>query len=118
MMSIHLICHRDQKNKLIGLKHIGNFVYTSESWLLDVDTAQDLVEGWIYLHATKSSPSEMGGKILEVALTNAQNGEPRYTIKFAASRDAVDRAWRGHDHQRAWTGGLVPADLEHESLGI
>jgi hypothetical protein len=72
--------------------------------------------GWVYFHPTKRKPSEFGGRILALAQGERIGAAvPTGTVfTLEARREGQGQKWRGKDHGRAWTGGVVPATLRHE----
>jgi hypothetical protein len=116
--AIHFICKREG----IGRKNLGRVsgrahVWRSGFWDLPLKEAQALVGGWVYLHETKSDPADFGGLVVN-ALPYKHEGvvhQDRVMLIFEARTAARGVAWRGMDHSRAWTSGLVEADLPHES---
>lgn len=115
--AIHLVCMR-RGLSFDGLKLIDprSLLYRSDSWELLPSEAEQMLGGWVYLHAEKTGSSEFGGKIHRVDLL--QNGismrQPIFGIVFRVRREARHRTWRGHHNKPAWSGGLVPLALPHE----
>ena len=99
-----------------GLKHIGGGKYRSCCWVLSRDQAQSLVGGWIYLHETKTQPSEFGGKVVSVEPGVWENApdQDRVAIIFQVAPEAQGQAWRGSDYSMAYTSGLIQPSFEHE----
>src|SRR5689334_4789757 len=117
MSAIHIICHRDETGQLKGLSRIPSSKphYISECWDINDKEASQLLGGWVYFHATKKKPSEFGGRILEVAVGKREGAAIPLGIVFTleAHREGRGQKWRGQDHGRAWTGGVVAATLHH-----
>ena len=118
MKAIHIICHRDESGQLQGLSRIPGTqpYYQSECWDISDDEATQLVGGWVYFHPTKKKPSEFGGRILGTAVgVRTGAATPRgIVLTLEARREGRGQKWRGQDHGRAWTGGLVEPTLDHE----
>jgi hypothetical protein len=114
--AIHIICQRDNASRLKGLSHIGGAHYTSECWAINDTEAQELLGGWVYFHPSKSRRSEFGGVILAVeeGLRPGAATPIGITFTIEARREAHGQTWRGQDHRRAWTGGVVADSLPHE----
>jgi len=93
-------------------------IYESCCWAFrPTDDIESLVGGWIYLHpVSKNSPSEFGGVIREVHLTQREGVaiEDGYILVIEAREEGRDQAWRGANHGMAWTGGVIEASLPHE----
>jgi hypothetical protein len=118
MRAIHIICHREGT----GLKNLVRSamekdVYTSGCWALpaDVDPAA-LIGGWIYLHPQKNAPSEIGGIVGSFSSCEREDTAivEGTAFTFLAKKEGRGQKWRGADHDRAWTGGLVGASYDHE----
>ena len=91
--------------------------WCSGYWDLSEDQARALVGGWLYLHETKKSPSYYGGQISDFKVENRSGVAHTARIGLIFKPDlrlCKGRIWRGQDHTRAWTGGLVEADLLYE----
>jgi hypothetical protein len=115
--SLHLICKPNGGAIAEGLSIIAKpAIYSSESWEIDPETAKRLINGWIYLHVTKSNPSYFGGRILRVepGAGRTAAGAPETKFIFEASPQARGQHWRGAAHGMAWWSGPVPANLPHE----
>lgn len=115
MNAIHFTCDRDVNGGLSNLtydKESGT--YRSGFWNITVDQAESLVGGWVYLHQTKATTSQFGGKILSFEQVTVDGPAPAERIVFVLtpSHDGRGQKWRGK--QRAWTGGVVEASLPHE----
>lgn len=78
-----------------------------------------LIGGWIYLHPDgKTDPSQFGGVILSFTPCERREGAAReqgLAFTFEARKEGRNQAWRGANHDMAWTSGLVDAALPHES---
>jgi hypothetical protein len=117
--AIHIICRRDDGQNLNGLTLVdsGRRLYRSCCWDIVPQEAADLSGGWLYLHPTKAMSSEFGGRIVSVeqVLDEAPVAhQERVALIFEARIEARNQTWRGMDHGRAWTGGVVAASLKHE----
>src|ERR1700712_801492 len=115
--AIHLICghnDRDQPNNMTF--DIKARAFWSGNWSFSKAEAEALVGGWIYLHVSKAEPSYYGGPVLEFGWVRTADvaHEDRIRFRFQPSFIARGLAWRGQDHGRAWTGGLVDATQVHE----
>ena len=115
--AIHLICKRITTGSLDGLSLVTKpDLFRSISWGLTEDEVAALVDGWLYLHETKATPSQIGGRIerIEPSGLLTKLGKPEFAIVFRSTRPSRQQKWRGAAHGMAWTGGLVEADLPHE----
>jgi hypothetical protein len=104
MGSIHLVC-RDRLN----LNRAATpDAWESGFWDIPKDQAAQLVGGMIYLHQKKSDRSYFGGRIdgFQEVETNLAHGG-RIVFAFTFSGEARDARWRGGDHPRAWSSGVV-----------
>jgi hypothetical protein len=116
--AIHIICHRDERGQLKGLSCVpgSRSCHLSECWDLNDREASELRGGWVYFHATKKKRSEFGGRILDTAIGERKGAAIPLGIVFTleARREGHGQSWRGQDHGRAWTGGVVENSLPHE----
>ncbi|WP_293680147.1 hypothetical protein [uncultured Phenylobacterium sp.] len=114
MQAIHLVCRREGA-LLKNLSPIDPVRgrYRSGFWNLGRETAQALVGGWVYLHETKARRSAFGGKVLRWREV-LYRGERLVEFDLQYTPNVREQKWRGEAHGRAWTGGLVVADLAHE----
>ncbi len=115
--AIHLICGHDERGQPDNMRfdHQSR-AFWSGNWNLSEDEARRLVDGWIYLHVTKVEPSYYGGLVREferVTITGVARKD-RIRFRFEPSSVAKGLRWRGQDHARAWTGGLVDLAQDHE----
>jgi hypothetical protein len=119
MSAIHLICRRDANGDLNYLSHDGGTIYRSGRWDINQHEAAELLNGWLYLHPTKKDPSEFGGRITAFEVVERTGNPHPIGIVFTleARREAREQRWRGQDHGRAWTGGVVENSLPHEMEG-
>jgi hypothetical protein len=103
MFSIHFIC-RDRAN----LRPVKPPVYDSGDWDVTPEDGARLVGGMIYLHQTKAALSYFGGKIESYSTTETDNSHRlRIVFRFTFMREGQGAKWRGADHDRAWTSGVV-----------
>lgn len=119
IQAVHLICTpTNTPEGWLYLDHPekGSPRYRSGFWFFKQDDARSLVGGWLYLHEKKRMLSGFGGKIVGFEVTQFEGGE-RVVFEVEASRYGRKQKWRGLDHGRAWTGGLVDVDLPHEIEG-
>jgi hypothetical protein len=106
---VHLKCEREGATwKGLITVDPKRHIYESTAWRFDLEKAQQLVGGWIYLHTAKAEPSGFGGKVLLVRQF-FDEAEPtnRIAIQFEAAQDARDVEWAGADHDMAWTSGII-----------
>ena len=115
--AIHLKCvHDDRRQPRNLIYDPGAKAFWSGNWTLSDKEAEALVGGWIYFHVTKAEPSYYGGLIYEhtrVKISGVAR-QDRIKFRFQPSSAARGLRWRGQDHTRAWTGGLVEAAQAHE----
>jgi hypothetical protein len=121
MKAVHLVCRRGRNGSLEGMTVVEakSRLCESNCWAFrDVDRPEQLVGGWVYFHPTKGSPSEFGGVVEDVrpALRADKAQKEGYTIFLTSRPEGKGQRWRGADHQRAWTGGIVDASLPHERV--
>jgi hypothetical protein len=103
MASIHFIC-RDRAN----LHPVGHPIYDSGDWDITVEDAARLTGGMIFLHQAKAQLSYFGGVIESHRLTETGNAHSqRVVFRFTFVPEGKDVKWRGADHDRAWTSGIV-----------
>ena len=103
MSSIHFIC-RDRAN----LHPVNPPVYESGDWDVTPEDADKLVVGMIYLHQTKAALSYFGGKITSYRMTETDNlHRRRIVFTFTSMPEAKGVKWRGTNHSRAWTSGVI-----------
>ena len=113
MKAMHLLCERvDGRFKLVD--DLGRGRFRSAAWLRWGFDYEDLVGGWVYFHPNgKKGPSTFGGVVVGVEPVRYDD-KPRFALVFDERQEAIGKAWRGHAHRNAWTGGLVDASLAHE----
>ncbi len=118
MKAIHLICRREEDGHLKGLSLISKGTFESCCWALgDVQDAQSLIGGWVYLHPNgKSHRSEFGGVVRAVRPAGREGTAIKDGFAFVIEvrREGRDQKWRGAAHRMAWTGGIAGAHLPHE----
>ncbi|HMK89927.1 MAG TPA: hypothetical protein VK446_09900 [Methylocystis sp.] len=117
MQAIHIICHAEGSGHQNLWRLDDPALYRSACWPFpNFRDLQPLIGGWIYLHELKSEPSYLGGVIQKIESCERHEAriENGYAFIFRADDAAKNRPWRGQAHDRAWTGGLVQANFEHE----
>ncbi|MEE3501652.1 hypothetical protein [Acidiphilium acidophilum] len=118
MLAVHLLCGRDNQGNLRNLTFDDAAAeFRSGNWDISEKNAELLVGGWIYLHPTKSSPSELGGVILgfEPITDESLKRSNRIVFIVREQPEARGRQWRGKAHGPAHSSGLVGADFPHET---
>ncbi len=99
MLAIHFICGRDERGRP------RNFILDSETatfrsgnWNISEKNAGLLVGGWIYLHSTKSSLSELGGIIYGFEPITDHSLKRSNRIVFLAREQSAGKGqrWRGN----------------------
>ena len=117
MLAIHLICRRDSHGLMRNLMPIApqKGHYRSGYWDLSREDAEALVGGWLYLHGKRSEPSAFGGRVLSWRTVKHEASE-RIEFYIAFAPPVRGQRWRGLTDAMAWSGGLVPADLDHERV--
>jgi hypothetical protein len=113
--AIHLINRRDGAS-LLGLTRWNGHPNSFRSccWRIGDEEAAALIGGWVYFHESKSKPSRFGGLILGFEPGEGDMAE-RKIILFQVDNLARQQNWRGADHDMGMWGGLVEADLPHET---
>jgi hypothetical protein len=120
MWAIHIKCEPEGIG-LKGMTQIGGGLYRSEAWPFTEGEANLLLArapegGWVYFHPTKAETSVFGGVCLRVEKVQVEDAaiEDRVVFEFRARHEGRGNAWRGQDHMRAWTGGIIEPTLPHE----
>jgi hypothetical protein len=113
MKAIHIVCRG-----FLGLRCIDpkKKMYHSECWAFSERDARSLVGAWIYFHEKKSDSSGFGGVVLgfEPCSRKPAAVAHGYAFIIQARQDGFGEPWRGANHQRAWTSGIIDASLRHE----
>src|SRR5882672_7397827 len=113
MASIHFVCEG-----ALNVRPLKHPVYESGNWDVTEEEARQVVGGTLYLHRTKAQRSYFGGDIQSFRIVETDRAHEERVIFTVRSRvEAKDVAWRGKDHGRAWTGGVVDDeddDDEHQ----
>jgi hypothetical protein len=117
--AIHIICHREGTGlKNLVRSEVEKGIYTSGCWALHrEDDPAELVGGWLYLHPHKNSRSEIGGIVRSCGGCKREDAanEDGIAFTFEVRKEGRGQASRGADYDRAWTGGIVAANYDHES---
>lgn len=117
--SIHLKCVKLANGQAMNVSHIeGTSNFISGYWLLNDREAEELIGGWLYLHENKAVRSYRGGRISgykHEIRTDVVN-QDRIGLIFRPMVEAIGISWRGQQHDMAWTGGPVEANLAHEMI--
>jgi len=120
MWAVHIKCEPEGIG-LRGMTQIGGGLYRSEALPFTAGEAKTFLAraqegGWVYFHPTKAGTSVFGGVCLHVEKVQVDDAaiEDRLVFEFRARREGSGNAWRGRDHMRAWTGGIVEPTLPHE----
>jgi hypothetical protein len=99
-------------------------LFTSCCWDFDLEEAQGLIGGLIYLHDTKADNSFMGGIVVNVQPLDLNIGNEyfdptkqkvpsrsnRVWIEFESTHEGKGVAWNGQDYAMAWTSGIIDVD--------
>ncbi len=115
--AIHFICRPNVQGQPSNVTFEDlEKAFWSGYWDISEEEAKALVGGWIYLHPAKREPSYYGGQISDWRKVKRQDvaHEDRIALRFRPAVQAKGQKWRGHDHPRSWTSGLLDADLVHE----
>ncbi len=118
MRAIHFICGRDDG---VSLNHLHfdkqSKSFRSGQWNISEDDAKALVGGWVYLHPTKASKSEFGGRVVgfEPVIDDTLAHSARIVLIVQKRHEGAGQMWRGKDHTMAHKGDLVEANLPHET---
>ncbi|MFB1485399.1 hypothetical protein [Corallococcus sp. RDP092CA] len=105
MASVHLKCQRER-----NLHTVAHPIYDSGYWDFTPEEAAQLVGGTLYLHETKAERSYFGGTVLSYEVVNVPEKahSQRIMFRIRSTAEAKNKAWRGANHGRAWTGGILP----------
>ncbi|NOK17642.1 hypothetical protein [Corallococcus carmarthensis] len=105
MASTHIKCARE-----LNLHAVKPPIYNSGYWDFSPEEAAQLVGGTIYLHETKGKRSYFGGTVLsyEVVEVPEKANAKRIMFRIHSTAEAKNKEWRGTNHVRAWTGGILP----------
>ena len=104
-IAAHLIC-RDHD----GVKKVeGEASYTSGSWVIPRDVANQLVGGRLYLHETKKQCSYFGGQVTGFFESQRDEGaiSAGVTFQLISDKGGKGKLWQGRDHGMAWFSDLV-----------
>jgi len=106
MKNLHLINKRDGVSLL-------NLTFDKEAkrhktgnWKFDMEEAQSLVGGKIFLHETKAEKSIIGGTVFSA---EPSPEEGRVIFTFESDSEGKNKKWSGPDHAMAWTSGIIDA---------
>lgn len=118
--AIHFICRRGLDLPENVTQDPTTREFTSGYWDISDQDAGALIGGWLYLHERKADPSYFGGPIHGFVHTPRPDvaHTDRIGLRFRPSQFGKGQIWRGQDHIRAWTSGLIPADLKHETSDV
>ena len=129
MKVLHIIKKMDKEtNRPLGLTQIQPKVnrYMSCCWDFDIEEMKQLIGGMIFFHKTKTEPSYLGGKVLNVhpitmdkdydgpyyqpKLEDIDKRSDRMMFEFEITLDSRDVKWRGKDHTMSYVGGIVEVE--------
>ena len=129
MKVLHIIKKMDKEtNRPLGLTQIQPKVnrYMSCCWDFDIEEMKELIGGMIFFHKTKTEPSYLGGKVLNVhpikmdkdydgpyyqpKLEDIDKRSDRMMFEFEITLDSRDVKWRGKDHTMSYVGGIVEVE--------
>ena len=117
-----------ETNRPLGLTQIQPKInkYMSCCWDFDIEEMKQLIGGMIFFHKTKTEPSYLGGKVLDVhpitmdkdydgpyyqpKLEDIDKRSDRMMFEFEITIDSRDVKWRGKDHMMSYFGGIVEVD--------
>lgn len=104
MPRLHLICRQE-----LNLTKVAHMVYASGNWDMSPDEARRLIGGTIHLHESKAEPSYFGGLVTDVEEVRSPDvaHQDRIRFIFTPTREAKNVRWRGLDHDRAWSSGIL-----------
>lgn len=106
MKNLHLINKRDGVSLLNLEFDRETKQHRTGNWKFTMDEAQSLIGGKIFLHATKSQKSIIGGTVLSV---EPSPEESRVIFTFTSELEGKSKEWAGKDHGMAWTSGIFEA---------
>jgi hypothetical protein len=83
-------------------------LYATGLWDIPDATAEQLIEGLIYLHKAKAKPSFFGGRVLGYRVVETDYAHSK-RIEFEIESIAEARAvsWAGDTRTRDWWTGLI-----------
>ena len=117
--AVHLICKARKHGELgfdglTALKEPG--LFESGWWDMPEADAEDLRNGWVYLHETKAESSHFAGIVLDWKIAHRAELKRPHRVVFTLRKrpDAGRQKWRGRNDANAHNGGTVPATLPHE----
>ena len=74
------------------------------------EEAAPFVGGALHLHEPQAERSYFGGTVLSYEVVHVPEEAHAQRIMFwiRSTAEAKNKAWRGANHGRAWTGGILP----------
>jgi hypothetical protein len=104
MASVHIVCRRG-----LHVHPIEHPVYETGNWDFSTVEADQLVGGTIYLHESKGERSYFGGTVEAYRLADVPEKahSQRIVFRIRSTANAKNVSWRGANHVRAWTGGII-----------
>ena len=112
---LHLLCRRNG-TALKGLTFDKETkTYVSRAWDFQMEQANKLLGGSIFLHEEKSKPSTIGGIVTDVFAVSLDENDPaakkdRIAFKFEPKLEMKGVKWTGDNHAMAWNGGIKLED--------
>ncbi len=106
MKNLHLINKRDGARLLnLEFDKVAK-QYRTGNWKFEMEEAQSLVGGKIFLHETKVQKSTVGGTVVSV---EPSPEEDRVIFTFMSESEGKTKEWAGQDHGMAWNSGIIDA---------
>jgi hypothetical protein len=112
--AIHCICHRT------GLLPLGMDIvdsqkglYSSKCWI--VDSPQELVGGWLYLHEAGAEGAHFGGFIEDIQTCTTDQNRPGVAFIVRKDPRATHQKWRGPTASQSHVFNIIEKpDYAHE----
>lgn len=113
MKALHVICRRKPAGQRgrNGVECIdpNENIYSSDAWVKSGWTPETVVGALLFMHQSQSTPSEVGGEIIDCKLISPKTTEQpndRYRLIFKVKADCRGVKWRGNRGPTE-QGGLV-----------
>jgi hypothetical protein len=101
MKRAHFICY-DKKPQVDTFPQ-----FKCGTWDISEAEANALVDGMIYYHEAKSSPSYFGGKVLRWKWGHREGGGLGVVFTVESTPEGRNRSWEGRDYSMAYWSGVL-----------